>query len=284
MSKYVIALGFFDGAHIGHRELFKRTLETAGRLGAVPAALTFETHPDALALGVLPPLINTADERRRLIEDFGLEVSSIPFDERIMKTPWDEFVRELARRGAAGLVVGQDFRFGRGAEGNAQRLQAECARLNIGCDIIPEVMLDGVAVSSTYIRKLIEAGDMERAARFLGRSFTIGGVVRRGKRLGTAIGVPTVNIAMPEGLVRPRFGGYITKIGEYRGITNVGIRPTIDDGDDITVETTLMGFSGDMYGKDVTVEFFRFLRAEKKFDSVEALKKQIQSDIKECLS
>ncbi|GHU96996.1 riboflavin biosynthesis protein [Clostridia bacterium] len=283
-DKFVMALGFFDGAHIGHRELFRRTLETAERLGAVPSALTFETHPDALALGVIPPLINTAEERKRLIEALGPDVKSMPFDEKIMKTPWDAFVRDLARQGAVGLVVGQDFRFGWKGEGDAERLRAECARLNIRCDIIPEVLLDGVVVSSTYIRRLIGDGEMEKAAKFLGRNHSIGGVVAHGKRLGTEIGVPTVNIALPEGLVKPKFGVYATKIGAYRSVTNVGVRPTIDDGDGITVETTLLGFKGNMYDEKVRVEFLRFIRPERKFENVEALRTQIQEDIRECVS
>ncbi|GHV06775.1 riboflavin biosynthesis protein [Clostridia bacterium] len=279
MKRLVAALGFFDGAHIGHAELFKRAKQIADLNNATAAAITFENHPRTLTMQNPPPLLTTTDERRELITAFGLEIIMLPFDKVIMHTPWDAFVRGLAERGAVGLVAGRNFRFGWKNEGNAQRLREQCAELGIGCDIIPEVRIDGTAVSSTYIRKLVEDGDMVQAARFLGRAHTVNGVVGHGKHLGTKLGVPTVNVALPPGVAVPKFGVYASKIGGFKGVTNIGIRPTVDDGDGVTVETTLLDFNGDLYGQKISVELLRFMRTERRFENLDELARQIHEDI-----
>ena len=164
--KRVIALGFFDGIHIGHAALLERTVQRAREIGAASSVLSFDIHPDTLVFGKEVPLINSAAGRADLIRRlFGIEnVIFIHFDRRVMQMPWQEFVQTLIQEmDAAWVVVGHDFRFGWKGEGTAQRLQDYCADLGLGCDIIPAVTLEGRVVSSTYIRELIEEGEMERA-------------------------------------------------------------------------------------------------------------------------
>ena len=287
--KRVIALGFFDGIHIGHAALLNRTLLRAVEIDAIPSALSFDIHPDTLVYGKPVPLINSAAGRADLIRRlFGIEnVIFIHFNREVMQMPWQQFVQTLIREmDAAWFVVGHDFRFGWKGEGNAQRLNAYCEEHGIGCDVIPAVTLDGRVVSSTYIRELIEAGDMERANEFLGHPHTLVDTVHYGYRLGTKMGTPTINMQFPDGVLVPRHGVYAAKAvledgSEHMAVTNVGVRPTVSGEDRVSVESFILDYSGNLYDRQVRIEFFAFLRPEKKFPSVEALKAQILRDAEE---
>ena len=285
-QKRVIALGFFDGIHIGHGALLERTVQRAKEIGAMPSALSFDVHPDTLVFGKPVPLINSSAGRADLIRRlYGIEnVIFIHFDRTVMQMPWQEFVQTLIRdMNAAWVVVGHDFRFGWKGEGTAEKLQAYCAEQGLGCDVIPAVTLEGRVVSSTYIRTLIEDGDMERANAYLGHPHTLVDTVHYGFRLGTKMGTPTINMRFPEGVIVPRHGVYAAKAiledgSSHMAVTNIGVRPTVSGENRVSVESFILDYSGNLYDREVRVEFYKFLRPEQKFESVDALREQILAD------
>ncbi len=299
-TKRVIALGFFDGVHLGHGALLSLCAQRAKELGAVPAAFTFDTHPSSFITGVATPLLTTPADRAGLMERcYGIrEVIVAHYGEHMMKTPWREFVTELLVKGhgAVHLVAGHDYHFGYKGEGNPQRLRELCAELGVGCDVVSKVELDGITVSSTYIRSLVAQGEMAQAVRFLGHPHVLTGFVNHGKKLGSTLGFPTVNLRFPAGVIVPAHGVYATRVwvlpnypdnheppgpkhlpgeGPYLAVTNVGVRPTVDSGDTVNVEGYILDFHGDLYGRAVRVEFFDYLRPEKKFDSLDALHDEV---------
>ena len=284
--KRAIALGFFDGVHIGHGALLNKTKERARECGAEPSVLSFDVHPDKLVFGKDVPLINSALGREEIIRRcYGIDdVVFIHFDRHTMCMPWQEFADTLIRElGLVWIVVGHDFCFGYRGEGTAGKLREYCAGRNIGCDIIEPVCLDGRIVSSTYIRTLIAEGDMEQAARFLGHPHTLQDTVRSGYHLGTKLGAPTINMSFPEGVIVPRHGVYAAKVfledgSEHIAVANIGVRPTVSEEQHVNVETHLIAFSGNLYGRQARVEFYKFLRPEQKFPSYEALSRQIRQD------
>ena len=286
--KTVIALGFFDGVHKGHGELLKKTVQRAEELGAVPAVFTFDRPPKEVVTGQPVFLINSAQERQEIIRRiYGIEqVILAPFDQAMMTMDWQDFITDLLVKqyGAVHLVAGHDYRFGHKNAGNPALLQAKCAELGIGCDIIPKVEHDGITVSSTYIRTLVESGDVERAAEFLGHRHCLSQTVEHGYRIGRTIGIPTINFTVPRHVLIPKNGVYITRVylpdgQSFAGVTNIGTRPTVSDGDTVSVETFLLDFSGDLYEKRIRLDFCRHLRGEQKFHSLEELKAQIEQDI-----
>ena len=288
MERTVIALGFFDGVHRGHGALLQRTAERARELGAEPVVFTFDRPPKEVVTGQPVYLINSAEDRQDLIRRlYGIDrIILAPFDREMMTMSWEDFVTELLvkRCGAVHLVAGHDHRFGHKNAGDPQKLQARCRELGIGCDIIPQVTLDGITVSSTYIRTLVESGQMERAAEFLGHRHCLTRTVAHGCRFGRTIGIPTVNLTMPERVLAPAHGVYITRVylpdgRSFAGVTNVGTRPTVSDSGAVSVETFLLDFDGDLYGQTIRLEFCRRLRGERKFDSLEVLRQEIQHNI-----
>ena len=284
-TKRVIALGFFDGVHLGHGALLRRVGERSGELGAVPAAVTFDTHPENRILHNSMPLLSSPADRADLMRRYyGIrDVIVAHFDERMMRLPWRDFITEylVKEHGAVHLVAGHDFHFGYKGEGNPQRLQETCRELGVGCDIIPKVERDGITVSSTYIRTLVAQGEMERAEEFLGHPHILSGQVAHGRHIGSsALGFPTVNLRIPAGIIVPAHGVYAARVcfdGQARpAVTNVGVRPTVEDSDGrVTVEGYILDFQGDLYDKRVRVEFFRWLRAERKFPDFRALSAEI---------
>ena len=290
VEKTVIALGFFDGVHRGHGALLRKAAERAGELNAAPAVFTFDRSPKEFVTGKPVLLINSNDDRRDIIRRvYGIQrVIFAPFDREMMTMPWQDFITELLVKqyGAVHLVAGHDYRFGHKNEGTVERLQEKCRELGLGCDIIPKVELEGITVSSTYIRTLLEQGDVERAALFLGHPHCLSQTVRHGQRLGRTIGIPTVNLAVPAHVLTPERGVYITRafLPDGRscpGVTNVGTRPTVTEGDTVSVETYLLGFDGDLYGQTVRLDFYKRLRGEVKFPSLEALRKEILRNVAE---
>lgn len=283
-QKRIIALGFFDGVHLGHGALLTACRHMADEMGCEAAALTFSTHPDSLVSGSAPGLINSISDRERLMKSlYGIDrVIALPFDRNMMTMPWRTFSHSLVKKyAAAGLVCGHDFRFGNRGEGTPALLQQACEDAGIPCTVIPEQRLDGITISSTYIRALLSQGDMEQAARFLGHPHIISGTVVPGRHLGRTLGIPTANLVLPEELAQPRKGVYACKafIGgrEYLAVTSLGTRPTVS-GTYLTLEPWILDFDGDLYGREITLEFYRFLRSERKFDSLEELRQQILHD------
>lgn len=284
--KRAIALGFFDGVHIGHGALLEKTKERAAQSGASPAVLSFDVHPDNLVFGRETPLINSAEDRTDVIRRiYGIDdVVFLHFNRALMEMPWREFIENIISQLNVGwIVVGHDFCFGYKGEGTARRLKDYCLAHDIGCDIIPPVMLDGRVVSSTYIRSLIAQGDMEQARRYLGHPYFLTNTVCSGYHLGTKMGTPTTNIFFPQGVLVPRHGVYVTRVvlqdgRSYAAATNVGVRPTVSNSTRANVESHILDFSGNLYGQKARVEFYSFIRPEMKFDDVQILSSHIKHD------
>lgn len=287
-EKVVYALGFFDGVHLGHAALLKACRTLADELGCKAGVVTFENHPDALIHGTAPGLISTLHDRDKLLrEQFHMDtVISLPFDRAMMNTPWqDFFARLLNEYQAAGLVCGEDFRFGRRGEGDSAKLHAACAEAGIPCTVIPQMKLDGITVSSTHIRSLVEMGHMTDAVRFLGHPYLLSGKVVHGHKLGRRLGMPTANLMLPKELVVPRMGVYacLCEIGEsrYAAVTNIGTRPTVA-GIGITVETWVLDYEGDLYNREINLEFFSFIRPEMRFANLEQLQEAVRNDARQA--
>lgn len=287
MRERVIALGFFDGVHLGHGALLRRAAEEARKRGCESAVFTFDRPPKEVITGIPCPLINSPEDRAALVKRlYGIdEMILVPFDDEMRTTPWDRFVTDIlvGRCGAVHLVAGHDHHFGHKNQGSPELLKEKCAELGLGCDIIPAVTIGGVTVSSTHIRKLLEEGDVETARAFLGHPHVLTQTVGHGRQLGRTIGIPTANLAAPPHVLLPRRGVYAAKITlpdgrAFGGVTNVGVRPTVNNGQDVTVEPWILDFDGDLYGQAIRVEFYRRLRDERKFESLEALKAQIRTD------
>ena len=246
----VIALGFFDGVHLGHAALLRRTVEEATARGATPAVFTFDRVPKEVLTGIPCPLINSPEDRKDLVRRlYGIrDVIMVPFDDEMRTTAWDDFVTEI--------LVGRY---------HAVHLVA------------------GITVSSTYIRRLVELGQISRANRFLGHPHTLTGAVRHGRGIGSSRLYPTANLVIPPHVLVPSHGVYVTRVTLPDGtvcpaVTNVGTRPTVNNGADVTVEACLLDFEGDLYGKTLRLEFFEHLRDEVRFDTLDALKAQIAAD------
>lgn len=285
--KRVIALGFFDGVHLGHGALLRRAAEEAKKRGCESAVFTFDRPPKEVITGVPCPLINSPEDRAALVKRlYGIdEMLMVPFDDEMRTTPWDRFVTDIlvGRYGAVHLVAGHDHHFGHKNQGSPELLREKCAELDLGCDIIPAVTIGGVTVSSTHIRKLLEEGDVETARAFLGHPHVLTQTVGHGRQLGRTIGIPTANLVAPPHVLLPRRGVYAAKITlpdgrAFGGVTNVGVRPTVNNGQDVTVEPWILDFDGDLYGQAIRVEFYHRLRDERKFDSLAALRSQIETD------
>lgn len=285
----VMALGFFDGVHMGHGALLRTVAERAKALDAVPCAFTFDQSPAAALTGKAVPLLTDVDERTRLMEElYGIrEVIVAPFA-MMRQMDWRDFVAQYLRKelGAIHVVAGHDFRFGYRGEGSPQRLKEKCAGLGMGCDIIPKVEIDGFTVSSTYIRSLVAEGEMERARWFLGHPYALSGPVVHGSELGRTLGAPTANLLVPDGVIAPAFGVYATRVrlsGEERmAVTNVGVRPTVNAAArTVTVEPWVLDYDGDLYGQSIRVEFYARLRPEQKFSSISALRDAIQENARQ---
>jgi len=279
MKKRIYALGFFDGVHLGHQKLLSQCVQLATEYSCGTAAITFDRHPKSLFLEKPTVLISTVPDRELLLRRYGMEeVLVLPVTREIMSMPWKNFVQMLLDRGAAGFVCGDDFRFGHRGEGNAEKLLTLCREKNLPCTVVPEQTVEDIRISSTYIRRQIETGDMATAVKFMGHPYTLTGTVVRGQQLGRKLGIPTANLQLPAGLAVPKFGVYaccvIVDGKRYAAVTNIGTRPTVA-GEGITVEPWILDYSGDLYGREITLECYRFLRSEQKFPSLEDLQAEI---------
>ena len=280
----VIALGFFDGVHLGHGALWRRVTEMAGRLDATAAAFTFDRHPAGAITGQNVPLLSSVEDRIWLMRRwYGIQEVIVASFDAMQRMDWHDFVARylVEELGVVHVVAGHDFHFGYMGKGNPERLKATCAQLGVGCDIVEKVTRDGITISSTYIRTLIAQGEMERANQFLGHPHILTDRVSHGKRIGSsALGFPTVNLRVPPGVIVPAHGVYATRVwfdGQCRpAVTNVGVRPTVSDNDRrVTVEGFILDFDGDLYGHQVRMEFYKYLRPERKFASLEELSREI---------
>ena len=286
MTKRVLALGFFDGVHLGHAALLELAKLRASERGAEPAVLTFDNHPDLFVRGNGVELLNSARDRDYILRRFfGIEsVFYIHFNAETMRMDWRAFLdRVVEKYGVIHFVAGYDFRFGDGGRGTPEKLRAYCAEHGLGCDVADAVLQDGAPVSSTRIRELLRQGELARANALLGHPHLLTDRVRSGFRLGRTMDFPTINMRFSEGVLVPRYGVYASRVllpeGRRDGVTNIGVRPTFDDsGTRVTVETNILDYDADLYGLRLCVELHAFLRPERPFDSAGALKAQIALD------
>lgn len=284
LPKRVIALGFFDGVHLGHGALLRAVAQAADQLRATACAFTFDRHPAASITGHTVPLLSSVEDRIWLMRRYyGIQEVIVASFDAMMKMDWEDFITDylVQELGVVHVVAGHDFHFGYMGKGNPRRLQEKCAQLGVGCDIVGRVEQDGITVSSTYIRTLVAQGEMARANQFLGHPHTLSDRVAHGKKIGSStLGFPTVNLRVPERVIVPAFGVYATRVwfdGQCRcAVTNVGVRPTVSDNDGrVTVEGFILDFDGNLYGHQVRMEFYQYLRGERKFPSTQALSDEI---------
>ncbi len=288
MNETIYALGFFDGVHIGHAALLSACHTLAREHHCRAGVVTFGSHPDTLVTGHTPRLINTPQDRERILsEKFHMDrVLTLPFDEQMRTMGWEEFLTMLRRdQGAVGFVCGEDFRFGHRGKGTAALLGRYCREQQLPWAVVPEQILEGIRISSTYIRQQLETGDMATAVKFLGHPHLLTGTVVHGRALGRKLGIPTANLQLPEGLAVPKFGVYVCSCAidgiTYPAVTNIGTRPTVE-GHHITVEPWILDYEGNLYGREITLQFHYFLRAERKFESLEALQAEIRKNAEEA--
>lgn len=274
-AKSVIALGFFDGVHRGHGALLHRVAARARELGVVPAAITFDVAPKEVALRRDTPLLTTVEERDDLMRRlYGIEkLIVIRFDSDFVHMGWQEFVSDflIEHHGAVHLVAGHDFRFGYKGEGNALRLQEQCAWSGIGCDIISPVNLDNIVVSSTYIRALVAQGEMEQAMKYLGHPYTVIARLSRAVTRGVHSDFSAMSVTLSPGRALPPPGVYATRVwvdeNVYFAATNIETQPKISDGRLVQAESFMLNFGKDFHGKTVRIEFCRRISPDRKLES-----------------
>ncbi len=289
VSPLSVALGNFDGVHEGHAALIREAVAYAKAHGIKSAVWTFANGAATLPNKPDTQCITGVRDKLALIASLGVDLAFLEDFDTVRGLSPERFVNEqlIEKCGAVCAVCGFNFRFGAGASGNSETLRALMSPRD--CIVVPPVYIGGRLVSSTAIRALIESGDTEGAAGMLGHPFFINTPVVHGKHLGRTIGIPTINQNFPAGYVIPRNGIYACEVGiggkRFPGVANVGIRPTIEnDTHQMNCETHIIGYSGELYGKDVKVSFFRYLRDEMKFADVDELGAQIRRDIENTLA
>jgi riboflavin kinase/FMN adenylyltransferase len=289
-AKVCLAIGFFDGVHLGHQQIIRQTMSDARQHEAAGVVLTFDQHPNTVvAPNRVPPLIYSLPQKLRAIESLGADtLLLIHFDKPFSEQSGEAFVRGLVRElgRIQSLCVGANFVFGYKRGGNVGLLKALGAELNFTVHGLSAVALDGQAVSSTRIREAIGQGELDSASQMLGRAYSLAGKVVRGDQLGQRIGFPTANIDAA-GLILPPNGVYAvhatTAKNTWRAVLNIGVRPTLQEAaPQRRVEAHLLEFEGDLYGEELEVTFLEKLRDERKFGSFEELRAQIARDIKEA--
>jgi riboflavin kinase/FMN adenylyltransferase len=265
-----VAIGTFDGVHLGHREVI-RDMDTV---------LTFDPHPLAvIAPHAQPKLLQTFPLKRDLIAGLGVdELVVIPFDRSFAEHGAEQFVEEvlIGRLGASHVSVGENFRFGKGAKGDAEYLRS---RPEFETRVVPLVEVAGETVSSSHIRGLVAAGDVKAAGEFLGGPFLSEGVVVHGDKRGRELGMPTANLVPDDLQAVPGHGVYAGWAHGHPAAINVGVRPTFQTGRGLLIEAHLLDFDGDLYGQTLRIAFLERLRGEKRFESVEALVEQMNRDV-----
>lgn len=282
----VLTLGVFDGLHLGHQLIIRTVVERARAVDAVPTVITFDPHPRAvLHPASAPPLLQTFDQKIEAFGVLGIEQTIVVrFTQEFAQISAEDFLRDVvcARLHAKEVYLGRGFAFGRNRQGNIDFLRDASERLGFAAAEVPEVRLRGQRISSSKIRQVLAAGHVGLARRMLGRPYGVEGSVARGDERGRQLGFPTANLH-PQNRVIPRNGVYVTATlieGVWRqSVTNIGMRPTFKTETEPTLETHVLNWAGDLYGDVVRVRFLYRLRDEKKFASVDELKRQIDRDV-----
>ncbi len=281
----VVTLGVFDGLHLGHQLVMQTVVERAREVGAAPTVITFDPHPRAvLHPASAPPLLQTFDQKIEAFSVLGIEQTIvIRFTRQFAEVRAEEFLRDVLdeRLHAREVYLGRGFAFGHGREGNIELLRKVSGELGFHADEVPEVRLRGQRISSSRIRALLSEGRVNLARRMLGRPYGVEGRVVHGASRGHTLGFPTANLH-PQNRVIPRAGVYVTATlieGDWRrSVTNVGVRPTFENDSEPSVETFVINWEGDLYGDVVRVRFLHRLRDERRFGSVDELRRQIATD------
>ncbi len=274
------ALGDFDGVHIGHIAVIKTAVENCGN--HIPVVYTFSQNCKKAKL------ITTNSEKEKFILSLGIKRVIFDDFETIRNYSPLQFVQDilLKKYNIKTIVCGTDFRFGKNAEGNVDTLKDLCHRFNLRLILVDSVEVNGHKISSSTIRSAIQKGDMLTTSQLLGRTFSITGTVRQGKGLGHLKNTPTVNLNLDSQAIIPAYGVYITRTIVdnivYNSISNIGVRPSVENTNQANIETNIFDFNNDIYGKTVTIEFFKMLRPEIKFDNIDDLFKQINHDISQA--
>lgn len=282
MPATAVALGNFDGVHKGHQMLIRECVAAAKEKGLQPSVFTFSNHPvNEIAGKVVIKNIMTFEEKAEQLEMLGVENLFAPaFDDQIRTRSARAFVKDILaeRFHTRHAVCGFNYHFGYRAEGDAQRLQELGKELGYSVTVVPEICINGHTVSSTLIRSVIAEGRLDEYTDYTGRLYCIDGTVVQGKHLGRRIGFPTVNLCLDSSEAFPRNGVFITLVTvnntKYNSITNIGNKPTVGSFAK-NAETHIFGFSGDLYGQNVRIEFIKMLRPERKFDNLEELQQEI---------
>jgi riboflavin kinase/FMN adenylyltransferase len=283
-----LALGVFDGVHVGHQMVIRDAIQKAEMLNLTPAVVTFSKHPRLIISGSAPQIITPMEEKLRIFKELGIENTIIlDFTEELAKMPAEQYLKEVLQEcfGAKNISVGYNHRFGSDRKSAGDFLKTYCSENNINLSIIPPVKIDHHTVSSSVIRGFISSGDVASAAVFLGKPFKLSGEVIEGQHIGRQLGFPTANLKLDDSLILPLRGVYsgVARVrqGEYKAVISIGRRPTVGEFENDLVEVHILDFSDDIYGETLDVLFLDRLREEKKFSSLDELKEQIKAD---CLS
>ena len=278
-----LVLGFFDGVHLGHIELIKRALKHTKKRDTISCVLTFDEHPEnVISSGIVTPSITSNEVKAEIFDALGLDMMLMLKFREVKDISPSDFMYKLCELNPLYIVCGYDYRFGKGAVADTGELKKLCDSRGIKCEIIPPVTFDGKTVSSSHIRELIRLGDVCEANRLMFRPYCVYTEVEYGRSLGRNLGIPTINQYIDEDCITPYYGVYLSRtyIGNnmYSSVTNIGIKPTVG-GKNPMAETHIFDYTGDLYGEKVRVDILKLIRDEKRFESVEALKLQMKSDI-----
>lgn len=284
ISKSVVTIGNFDGVHKGHQVLIKKTVKFANENNLKSIVFTFENHPINYFKNKKIKNIITNSEKISKIKKLGVDILiMIPFDSYMTKISPLEFIKEILidKLDAKKIIVGHDFTFARRKEGNTKILKEMSFKYRFDLEIVNSIDINDIRVSSTHIRELVDNGDVDKVNKYLGYNFLIKGKIIKGKQLGRTIGFPTANIKINDDLLIPKKGVYVTSVyiddNIYYGATNIGYNPTVK-GESLSIETNILEFSEDIYGKIIKLEFLERMRDEKKFNSIDELKLQLKKD------
>ena len=282
-----VAIGKFDGVHVGHRRLLQEILSQKLK-GKKACVFSFDPSPSVFFNNIQEKELNTKDEKRALFEQMGIDILiEFPMNEITAAMQPQIFVQEILcdRMNTRFLAAGRDLSFGAKGMGNVSLLQSMAAECNMEVCIIDKITLDGRVVSSTLVREAVQAGEMSYAKKLLGMPYMVSGIVQHGNHIGRTLGMPTVNLVLPENKLLPPCGVYYSGVLMdgiyYKGISNIGFKPTVlEKKKRLGVETYLYDYNGDAYGEEIIVSLYDFKRPEQRFEDMEALKKQLQEDIK----
>lgn len=282
-----VTIGKFDGVHLGHRALLAKTRSLADEIGGVAGIITFDRHPlEVLRPGSEPLCLSPLSERLDRLAASGMDFCILlPLGDGVLDWPAERFVADILVHSAKArhVVTGEDFRYGRGRVGDIHSLRSSGAAVGFDVHIVQPVQIGGQRVSSYAVRRAIVEGNLELASSMLGRAYSIDGTVIRGRQLGRTLGFPTANIGFHPSIVLPANGVYAVRAdwgeGDHRAVANLGVRPTVDNTSAVVLEVHLLDWSGEIYGERMRVSFDRRIRAEKRFESLDDLKAQIESDV-----